>query len=1670
MVGCWARLALAIAIAVAVCAPLLTSTARAQPVLGGPAPLPMCTVAGWPQCIGPTAVQGIQAALQTHCDQFAAAHKSDGGIVGCGQQGSGNTTCQLNQPAIAPAFVGASWAATRITMAGRDVVPFNYGGTTGSVFRTWGPGNYSGPVCACPANALITAEATCACPAGMNWSDSAQRCIPKPPEPLVISLAGRTHTRAMPAGPPLPLAATVTKGGQLHAGALVTVRLNGVNAYSGITDAAGQMGFTYVPPVLQSATVPVVATCLGCVNEAELTLVVDTPPLCEPGLGNPIRPGNGEKLQDESDWADHAAHPISVVRHYSSHGNAPAALGPTAGGGWSHPYAGQLQVQGGLRRVVLGDGTSVRFEGVAALPGQSPGQWIPDNHLDSLYEDSAGWLYVRAADDSRYRFDTAGRLLTIARRGGQVLQLSYGATGLLVAVTNAFGRALGFGYDEAGRLVAVATPDGQTLRYGYEGVGDGARLTLVTLPDGSQRRYHYEDPRWPQALTGITDEAGLRAASFEYDAQGRAVGTTRAGGVGSYAVRYESPGSASPGSKGSLTAPGPLDASAYRLQADITDPLGNATRHVWVGAEGQMRRQGASAPLAGSLVADRLFGPAALPLIETDFLGVRTERQWDALRQLPLSTTRAAGLPEAQTTQTQWHPSLRLPLRISEAGRTTDHAYDEAGNVLTRSVTDAATGQTRTEAWTFTAQGLPETYADPTGALWRYEYDNQGRRIRITDPLGRATRFTHDGAGRVLTQTDPTGLVTTYAYDARGRLLSEARGNEVTAYGYTATGQLAAVQRPNGHRIDYRWDAAGRLIGASDNRGADISFTLDAQGNRLREELRGPGGQIERVTARAINALNRVAALSNAAGQTTTLSYDANGQPVARTSPLGQTTVQTLDGLGRTTRTTLPDNASATQAWSALGELATFTDPKGVTTAFNTNAFGEVVSESSPDSGTVLYGRDGDGRIVSITDAKGQVQRIERDALGRASRIQHAPGHEAHIAYDAADRITVLEDKTGSNRYERDAQGRILRKVQAVNDNPSNPTQLRLGYAWSAGELDSITYPSGLRLTYRRVAGRIVGIDLQLPGQQRGRNPTVQPWLTDLTHTALGQPRAWRWASGDAAQRGFNADGRITSTEFARYDTDAAGRITRITQDLWAQAPGQRKPSKTSLTWQVGYDSRDRVTRFARDGAERSYSYDANSNRLTAIDSVEGEADLDASPALASLRRTQTEALQIESASNRLQAIARTLRLTQAGRERGGQDTQVNYELDANGALISDGVRRFDYDASGRLEALRFHTAPAQGRGQAQPQAQRIDYLHNGLGQRVFKGEPRADDPTPQEQSLGQRFIDWLRRLFAALFLPERSATSVGTAYLYGDPDGPIPAWAMLGEYDNGSAQGKGASEYLWLPTEDGGAIPVGLFRRGRIYAIHPDHLGTPRVMTDDDNEVVWQWPYSAFGDNNPTGVLRASNQQPARPRATDPIELNLRMPGQYFDEETGTFQNYFRDYDPAVGRYRQADPIGLAGGANVYQYAGSNPVTDTDPNGLNPVAGAMTGAGVGSAFGPVGTVVGGLAGAGVGALIGWNVVGPMLAKPPDNARDPRGPKAPGKPGEAEDFKDPKGGERWVRNPNGRGYGWQGADGGVWCPTGPDSGSTGDAHGGPHWDVQYPGGGYGNVYPGGRRR
>jgi RHS repeat-associated protein len=63
-----------------------------------------------------------------------------------------------------------------------------------------------------------------------------------------------------------------------------------------------------------------------------------------------------------------------------------------------------------------------------------------------------------------------------------------------------------------------------------------------------------------------------------------------------------------------------------------------------------------------------------------------------------------------------------------------------------------------------------------------------------------------------------------------------------------------------------------------------------------------------------------------------------------------------------------------------------------------------------------------------------------------------------------------------------------------------------------------------------------------------------------------------------------------------------------------------------------------------------------------------------------------------------------------------------------------------------------------------------------------------------------------------------------------------------------------------------------------------------------------------------------------------------LRFPGQIYDSQAGLQQNYFRDYDPAVGRYVESDPIGLRSGVNTYAYANANPISLTDPLGLRPL------------------------------------------------------------------------------------------------------------------------------------
>ncbi len=112
-----------------------------------------------------------------------------------------------------------------------------------------------------------------------------------------------------------------------------------------------------------------------------------------------------------------------------------------------------------------------------------------------------------------------------------------------------------------------------------------------------------------------------------------------------------------------------------------------------------------------------------------------------------------------------------------------------------------------------------------------------------------------------------------------------------------------------------------------------------------------------------------------------------------------------------------------------------------------------------------------------------------------------------------------------------------------------------------------------------------------------------------------------------------------------------------------------------------------------------------------------------------------------------------------------------------------------------------------------------------------------------------------------------------------------------------------------------------------QVFYIYSDQIDTAREITDAAGVKVWQADPDPFGANLPD----------ENPSGKGKFTFNPRFPGQYFDAETGLHYNYFRDYDPQIGRYIQSDPIGLDGGINTYGYVGGNPLSYSDPNGLQP-------------------------------------------------------------------------------------------------------------------------------------
>ena len=1192
--------------------------------------------------------------------------------------------------------------------------------------------------------------------------------------------------------------------------------------------------------------------------------------------GQPILPATAEKYRSETDWSDSGPGALSFNRTYRSNwaGDPTRASNPL-GQVWSHNFSTKLVATPSAAPLGVAITTG---EGYVRTFGKAAGAttWRASNSADTLVQLSSGtWSYRRADDDTTLSFDGSGRLRVAMDRNGWATTYNYDGAKRLASVTDGFGRTLAFGYNGAGQLTTVATPDGRFIAYAYDVTG---RLVSVLYPDGKGRNFVYENASFPQGLTGIFDESGVRWGTFAYDSQGRAISTQLAGAVDNYQVSYPSSSSAT-----------------------VIDPLGTSRNYSYGTKLGKLAVTGGSLPSGEgkSDASSRVQDANGLITSETDFNGVITTTTWDVSRRLPTTVVYAAGTPDAKTTTTQWHPVFSLPALVTEPGRTTAYAYDAFGNTLSKTITDTATNTAQLWQWTYNAQQLVATATEPNGAVTSYTYDARGNVLTSTNALGHVTSYGYDNANRVVSSTAPNGLVTTYTYDLRDRLLTQSIGGQTTVLTYKPYGTVETISLPSGLVLTYTYDAAHRLTGWSNNRGESGTYTLDGMGNRTAEQIKDSAGNVAWSVARAINNINRLSSKTEGPNQTHTFGYDANGELINSTNGLNQSTQYGLDALRRVKAVTDAANATATLKYNALDAVTEAKDFKGVVTTYGRDAQGNATTEASADTGTANTQYDNLGLPSQITDALGQATTITRDALGRPTSLVFADGKTTTLRYDLTANskgyLSEIVDRSGTTEYTRDAFGRVTLKKQTL----INGSVQQVSYGYNAnGTLASIGYPNAGTLSHVYDAtGRLTGL-----------NWNGTPLVSGIAWNPLGQPTAWSWAFASpviAASRTYDTAGRLTGTEFSSYVYDAAGRITSLTQNLYQ--PGDTDPTHNTIataniTWSVGYNAVGRIVGFNATGNTAGFGYDANGNRASSTRALNGQTT----------NRTYT----VGATSNRLTGFSQTIN--------GSTNTGVSYGYNANGDMVTDGLRSYTYDAEGRL------AASTTGATDTSPTTR---YAHNALGQRVFKTEPLY--PPSQGNAADPSFMQSLIAFFTKLWSPATTqAEQLGYAYIY-DEQG-----TLIAEAGSGGTNSAGQSQYIYLPTANG-PMPIAAIVNGNTYAIHSDHLNTPRRLTNANGQVVWQWGYSAFGEDKPTTARNRFANTDTTPNLgttnISEVKFNLRYPGQYADEESGLFYNGYRTYSPTTARYTQGDPIGLDGGWNRFGYVDGDPLSYSDPLGLAP-------------------------------------------------------------------------------------------------------------------------------------
>jgi RHS repeat-associated protein len=582
-----------------------------------------------------------------------------------------------------------------------------------------------------------------------------------------------------------------------------------------------------------------------------------------------------------------------------------------------------------------------------------------------------------------------------------------------------------------------------------------------------------------------------------------------------------------------------------------------------------------------------------------------------------------------------------------------------------------------------------------------------------------------------------------------------------------------------------------------------------------------------------------------------------------------------------------------TQVFNSLNQLWKDVNAAGtaaVTTTFGYDTNGNQTTVAAPLSRNSSNTYDELNRLNQITDPASGVTAFGYDANDNLTQVTDPRSLVTSYTYNGlGDLKTQVSPDTGTTTNTYDSGGNLKTSTDArgavadyAYDALNRVTSVSYKVGGVADQTISYTYDTGTNqkghLTGASDANQSLSWTYDAQGRVTGKGQVVGSITKSIGYgyNANGQMASMVLPSGTTITYGYNANNQVTSVTL--NGSPALTILNNIKYDPFGPITGWAWGNST-ISSRV-FDSDGKLTDIASAG-QRTFGYD-DALRITGVTDVTDSAQswtlgYDLLDRLNAATRTGLAiGYTYDASGNRLsQTGTSPSTYSMSGSSNKLTSTSGvlsrSYSYDAVGNTIASGATVHSYNNANRMKTGRL----AGGSD--------TTYIYNALGQRVKKSGGAIANPI----------------------------------YFMHDETG-----HLVGEYDS---SGDLIQETVWL-----GDIPVATLRPNGatvdLFYVHTDQLNTPKkVSRPSDNALRWKWDPTPFGEGVP-------DQNPA---SIGTFVYNLRFPGQQFDVETNLNYNYFRDYDPAVGRYVQPDPLGIDADVALYRYVGNSPLSAVDPLGL---------------------------------------------------------------------------------------------------------------------------------------